>query len=119
MAETIYGNGFKMIWRAKEVIEDVNKATIAGMNETMAAAVGVAKGYAPVKSGALRDDIQYQEAYETATSIIGRWGNFFVVYSIYQEYGTVYIEPVYYLRRAMDQEYPKLAERIAAHYAPS
>ena len=93
---------FKLTWRGKEIEQAVNRATIEGMRETLGELVDVAKSLAPVDTGALRDDIQFQEPYETEHQIRSRWGNFTVRYSIFQNWGTYRIQPVLYLERAMD-----------------
>lgn len=111
MAKTPY----RLIWRGREVEAKVAAATKAGINETMAACVEVAQNYAPVDTGALRDDIAFRPAEESGTRITGRWGNWDVPYAIFQEEGTVSIPAKHYLRRAMEEEYPHTAARIKAH----
>lgn len=93
---------FKLTWRGKEVADAVNRATIEGMRETLVELVTVAQALAPVDTGALRDDISYEEPHETEQRIYARWGNFTVRYSIFQNWGTYRIQPVLYLERAMD-----------------
>lgn len=106
---------YRLIWRGREVEAAVAAATKAGINETMEACVSVAQGYAPVDTGALRDDIAFRPAEESGKRITGRWGNWEVPYAIFQEEGTSHIRPKHYLRRAMEEEYPHTAERIRAH----
>ena len=104
-----------MIWRGAAVEKAVDAATKAGINETTAACVEVAQGYAPVDTGALRDDIAAKPAEQSGTRITARWGNWLVTYAWFQEEGTYKIVAKHYLRRAMQEEYPHTAERIKAH----
>jgi HK97 gp10 family phage protein len=105
-----------LTWRGAEVGNAVRRATIAGMKETLEAAVKQAKENAPVRSGALRDDIQYHGPFEGDKRITGTWGNFNIPYALFVEFGTVNMAAQYYLTRAKDQEHPKLNERIKAHF---
>lgn len=103
---------FRLTWRGKQVSDAVNKASMEGMRETLKELVEVAQSLAPVDTGALRDDISFEEPYETAHQIRGRWGNFNIRYSIFQNWGTYRIQPVLYLERAMDAVGMKLAPNI-------
>lgn len=106
---------YRMIWRGAEVERALDAATKAGINETTEACVEVAQGYAPVDTGALRDDIAAKPAAQSGTRITARWGNWLVTYAWFQEEGTYKIVAKHYLRRAMEEEYPHTGERIKAH----
>jgi HK97 gp10 family phage protein len=106
---------YHFTWRGAQVESHVNEATRKGLDDTMKACVEQAKRNAPVLTGALRDDIDFEPAKESGSRIIGRWGNWDIPYAVFQEYGTIYIAPRYYLTRAKDQEYPHTASRIRSH----
>jgi hypothetical protein len=106
----------KFTWRGADVEAEVNKATVLGINDTINACVDQAKLNAPVLTGALRDDIQVlQSATMRTKRITASWGNREVLYSFFQEFGTVNNPPRYYLQRAADQEYPRTNDRIRRH----
>lgn len=117
MADTRFGPGYKLTWRAREVQDQTSQATIAGMLETLEACVTAAKVEAPVRTGRLRDDITIiQPPHLTAHRVVAQWGNTpEVPYAPLQNYGTVRIPAKHYLEHAADQEYPKTAERIQRH----
>lgn len=104
----------KVTWRGKSVNESVNRAIENGLKETVEESVRTAKQLAPVDTGALREDIQViQNPQRSGSRITARWGNTSkIFYAKFQEFGTIYIAPRYYLRRAMDIEYKKTNERI-------
>lgn len=108
----------KLTWRGRQVQEQVEAATIAGMTETLEACVSVAKANAPVLTGRLRADIDYDPPYFSGNRIVGKWGNYkdpLVHYAFWQENGWAGHPGRFYLRQAQDQEYPKTAARIKAH----
>lgn len=104
---------YKITWKGRSVEQAVVKATVEAMTETLEACVAQAKIFAPYRTGALRDDISYDEPQIREKRITARWGNREVYYSIFQEIGTSRNPAVRYLQRAADAEYPKLNERIA------
>jgi hypothetical protein len=106
---------FRMTWRQAAIERHLDDATKKGLNDTMRACVSAAKHNAPVLTGALRNDIDFRPAEQSGSRIVGRWGNWTIPYSVYQEYGTIYISAKHYLQRAKDQEYPHTAARIRSH----
>jgi len=62
-----------------------------------------ARAYAPVRTGALRASI-----YETITHDLVLRVGAYVYYAIFQEYGTRYIAPRYFMTRAIQENLPLL-----------
>ena len=62
-----------------------------------------ARAYAPVRTGALRASI-----YQTVTRDLVLRVGAYVYYAIFQEYGTRYIAPRYFLTRAIQENFPLL-----------
>lgn len=105
-------SALKLTWRGAEVERKLNRAIEGAMNETMEAARDTAKDYAPVLTGALKDDIRIlQPATLRGSRWVGKWGNT-IYYAIFQEAGTIHIVAKYYLRSAVDVEYPHYKERL-------
>ena len=63
-----------------------------------------ARAYAPVRTGALRASI-----YQTVTRDLVLCVGAYVYYAIFQEFGTRYIAPRYFLTRAIQENLPLLA----------
>ncbi len=108
----------KITWRGQQLLDTVNKATIAGMHDTLEACVVQGKVNAPVDTGALQADIDYDEPYFEGGRIVGKWGNYkdpAVTYAFWQENGWTNHPGRFYLRQAQDQEYPQTASRIKRH----
>lgn len=102
----------RLEWKGREVLTKVRNAAIRGVNETMEAAVDVARDAAPVRTGELRDSIKVQDpAHRDGARIVGRWGTR-TKQGIFQEIGTVHHPPQPFLRPSADREYPRLAARI-------
>lgn len=109
-------SAFLLTWKGKAIEEAVTQASKEALRETLIACVEEAQALAPELTGDLKRDIQFEEPYETPQRIIGKWGNFHVRYSIFQNYGTSRIEAKFYLERAADKEYPNLARRTTYRY---
>jgi len=62
-----------------------------------------ARAYAPVRTGALRASI-----YETVTHDLVLRVGAYVYYALFQEYGTRYIAPRYFMTRAIQENLPLL-----------
>jgi HK97 gp10 family phage protein len=62
-----------------------------------------ARAYAPVRTGALRASI-----YETVTHDLVLRVGAYVYYAMFQEYGTRYIAPRYFMTRAIQENLPLL-----------
>ena len=130
-------------WEGERVSKRLRKAMIAGVNETMGAAVVHARRNHPWqnRTGTLEGSIDISEfAAESSNGVRGVWGSRDVVYALMQELGgtirptradalvfeidgetvvtqEVTIPPSPYLRPAADAEYPSLAKRIRGHLA--
>lgn len=106
---------FRLTWRGRAVEAEVNQATIEGMRATLEELKQVAQAIVAVEAydtGALHDDINFEEPHETEKRIYARWGNFNVRYSIFVNWGTRFRPAVLYLERAMDAVGMKLAPNI-------
>lgn len=104
-------------WRGPEVAERVRAASLAGIDETLAACVVTAKAdYRPghgLVTAALQGSVQMRPAEMQGDVGVGLWGSFDIDYAIYVEMGTALMAAQAQLRHAADQHYPSLAERIA------
>lgn len=86
-------------WKGASLEVTVGDAALAAIHDSLTAAVERAKGYAPVKTGALRDSIaETEDGFGSPLD-----------YSLYQEIGFhdrggTWHEGVHYLQRAADEE---------------
>lgn len=106
-----------LAWRGDQVRSHVERAVLAGMDETMAACVLQAKGLVRVKTAVLQGSIQMRPAEFRGAVAIGLWGSFDVNYAIWQEIGTSRMTGKPYLRPSADAQYPRLGARIKARLA--
>lgn len=102
----------RLNWKGGDIKKQMESAIKQGMSETGVAAVAAAQVNAPVDTGALRADITFQAPQGRGDQWSMLWGNFIINYALWNEIGTYRMPGRYYLRRAADQEYPHLAERI-------
>ena len=108
--------GFRLFWKGDQIKDRLLNAARQGIDETMAAGVVEAKNNTPVVTGTLQGSIQFRPARIEGDRVVGRWGSFDVNYAIYVETGTRGRPGVNMLRRAADQEEPKLLDRIRERY---
>ena len=108
--------GFRLDWKGDQIKDRLLNAARQGIDETMAAGVNTAKPLTPWVTGTLRRSIKIRPARIEGDRAIGLWGSFDVNYAIYVETGTRGRPGVNMLRRAADQEYPKLPDRIRKRY---
>ncbi len=103
---------FRMQWRGAQVAASVDGAVERACQETAEAVKAEAQSRARVDTGAMRDSIETTvsggSGRRTITASIG------VDYGIYHELGTSRISAQPMLRPAIDQEAPKLTQRIRA-----
>lgn len=108
-------------WQGEQVDRRVIGAVLGGMDETMAACVVTAKqDYRPghgLVTAVLQGSIQMRPAEMREDYAIGYWGSFDVDYAIYVEMGTARMAAQGQLRKAADQHYPLLGERIRRRLA--
>ena len=90
-------------WYIKEAITLIDNDMKSKLEETGDLVMKSAKKNAPVKTGNLRDSITY-DLVGKETVVIGSD----VVYSPYIEFGTKYIKPYAFLRRAIDENKSKI-----------
>ena len=108
--------GFRLTWKGDQIKKRWLEAARQGIDETMAAGVVEAKRNTPRVTGALQGSIKTERARIEGDKAIGRWGSFDINYAIYVETGTRGRPGVNMLRRAADQEEPKLLDRIRERY---
>lgn len=104
---------FRMTWRGAQVAAQIDAALQAAMDETAQAARTNAQGRARVDTGAMRDSIDATVTggggrKRTLTLSIG------VPYGIFHEIGTSRISAQPMIRPAIDEEAPRLTQRIRA-----
>jgi len=88
----------------KGMSEDLRKRFADVLGDVGRQMVTRARAYAPVRTGALRASI-----YETVTRDLQLRVGAYVYYAIFQEYGTRYITPRYFLTRAVQECMPLLS----------
>lgn len=74
-------------WRGDEVKAKLERATIIGINRTMARSVRHAKKHVPRQTGTLARSIKIRPAKKGRNVIRGLWGSFDVLYALYVEIG--------------------------------
>jgi hypothetical protein len=99
-------------WHGDRIASDTRKATQQGIDETTQAAVLMAQEMAPRDTGFMASTIEAQPAVVESGRVVGRWGNWTALYTLWQEIGARGRTGRYFLRRAADAEYPNLAARI-------
>jgi len=88
----------------KGMSEDLRKRFAEVLGDIGRQIVTRARAYAPVRTGALRASI-----YETVTHDLQLRVGAYVYYAIFQEFGTRYIAPRYFLTRAIQECLPLLS----------
>jgi hypothetical protein len=102
-------------WHGEQIAADVERAVVAGINETLALCVGFSIPRAPIDTGFLRASAFVRPARRTASGVVGQWG-YSASYAAYVELGTVRMPARPYMRPAADALYSGLAARIRRHY---
>jgi len=87
----------------KRMSDDLRGRFAEALGEVGRQIVVRARAYAPVRTGALRASI-----YETVTHDLVLRVGAYVYYAIFQEYGTRYIAPRYFMTRAIQENLPLL-----------
>lgn len=103
-------------WNGRRAAAQVRRAELAAVDETIRAA---AQAAAVGRSGRAAN-LTTEAAQSTARGVSGRWGLFPApagdpFWELFVETGTATQPGDGAKRRAMDQEYPKLAGRIRSH----
>ena len=83
--------------------EELRERLFEVMGDIARQTVQTARAYAPVRTGALRASIYAH----VTRDLCWRFGAY-VNYAVYQEYGTRYIAPRYFLTRAIQETMPLL-----------
>lgn len=102
-------------WKGDNVIRHADAAVLRATEETLSSAVGVAQGYAPVLTGALRGSIHATPVQVRGDQIFGQFGAW-IRYAIFVEIGARGLLGVHFLRRAADIEFSRHAERVKAAF---
>lgn len=102
-------------WKGREVVENVSRAAVKGIDKTLADCTREAKRNHEFtnRTTILEGSIRAEAAHQEGRRIVGRWGSFNVEYALYVEVGTATSAPYPYLRPAADLNYPNLAKNIA------
>ncbi len=106
-----------LTWNGDALKKRLSEAQRLAIDETTASCIEPAKDRVRVKTRILQGSIQFRQAVREAGRWVGRWGSWDVNYALWQEIITFRIaghQP--FLRPAAEQEYPKLAERVKAHF---
>lgn len=101
-------------WYGPAIVTKTQAAAREGIDETTASAVLMAQDIAPHDTGFMASTIEAEPAIEEGGKLVGRWGNWTALYTLWQEIGSQGRAGRYFLRRSADAEYPKLASRIAS-----
>lgn len=103
------------VWNGANLAAQLEAAIEQGMEEQAEAMKQAAQGFAPVRTGALRDSITATvESIPNGARIVLAAG---VPYAIFVEQGTSRMSAQPFIRPAVDQEGPRLGERIRAAVA--
>lgn len=103
-------------WNGPAIARQMREAQRHGIDETLQTAVLQAADIAPYDTGFMASTIEAQPAVEEGNRIVGRWGNWAALYTLWQEIGSRGRPGRYFLRRTADAEYPRLGNRIAAWF---
>ena len=106
----------KVRWRGRILSKQSQEAARDGIDETMAAAVPLAKSRTPVVTGTLQGSIRFEPAKIDKNRVYGEWGSFDVNYAMVVEVGRGGRPGRNMLRGAADEEHPKLKQRIAKQF---
>lgn len=104
--------GFRMTWNGATVQAAVDSNVQRALDESKTAAVAYAQSIAPVRTGFYRDNIDGEVTVAGTKRTMTLRGN--ASYSIWIEIGTSIMAGQHVLRRAIDQEAPKLTQRLRA-----
>ncbi len=99
-------------WDDEKVIKKTLDATRLAMDRVMAKCVEQAKATVRVKTTTLQGSIRMEPTKLSGGDLVGIWGSYNVLYAIFQELGTIYMEPWPALRPAADRYYPTLPGEI-------
>lgn len=102
-------------WNGREVLQNVSRAAMKGIDKTLADCTREAKRNHTFtnRSTILEGSIRAEPSRQEGRRIVGKWGSFEVEYALYVEVGTATSAPYPYLRPAADLNYPELAANIA------
>lgn len=108
----------RLNWNGDDISKRVLNAMRRAADESMAAAIPVAKARTPVVTGTAQGSIRLEPARIFRDEVRGRWGSFDVNYFIFLETGARGRPGLNMLRGAQAQEMTqeKVAERIAFWY---
>jgi len=108
--------GFRLDWKGDVVKRQIREAARAAIDDCTAAAVLVAQDRAPRDTGFMANTIEFEPAQEEDGRIVGRFGNWTADYTLWVEMGTSRMAAQPFLRPAASSEFPKLPERLRAHF---
>lgn len=107
----------RVTWKGDALVKRLQSAAREAIDETTAACVLAAADLAPRDTGHMANTLTFEPAVEQRGRWVGQWGNWVALYTLWVEVGARGRAGRYFLRRAADQEYPKLAGRIKARAA--
>jgi len=105
---------FRFTWRGAEVRQALEQAMQDAMDETARAAKAAAQALAPVRTGLLRSSVyaQVDARGGGARRVLTLGAD--APYAVYVELGTSRMRAQPFLRPAIDQEAPRLTQRLRA-----
>lgn len=106
------GGGVKFTWQGATVQAAMDSGVQGALDESKTSAVDYAQSIAPVRTGFYRDNIDGDVTVAGTKRTMTLRGN--ADYSLWIEVGTSRMPAQHVLRRAIDQEAPKLTQRIQA-----
>lgn len=99
-------DGYTLNWRGNQVLNNVRKAQIGGVNEIATLSATDAAIDTPVRTGTAQGSVKAEPARAQGNRVFTLWGSFNVVYYIWLELRKNM------LRNAADKYYPRLADAI-------
>lgn len=109
-----------LIWNGAQLVVAAKASAVAGVVETAAACVEMAKGLVLVDTGNLQAHIEAHPPQTQGSVVQVEWGAFDVYYAMFQEIGPVSgirqwrFRP--YLRPAMDAQSRKLGDSVIKNF---
>jgi len=99
-------------WNGKPVIDKVMLASAKAIDSVMAKCIASAKIDVPVVTATLQGSIRMEPAQMQGDNLVGKWGSYNVMYAVFVELGTIFMDAQPYLRPAADRLYPTLPGEI-------
>ena len=100
-------------WNGDEIAKEIARATAEGLEAVAADFVRVAHPLTPIWQGFLRRSTKWGSVKRHAGGRMSiEMGSFDIAYAEYQERGSARMDGKFFYKRATDQTWPKLDDRI-------